>query len=55
MNTFLTGTGVVTSEQLSSLTDTVTSNVDVVLPVALTIMGIMVGIRVVPKIIHTFF
>lgn len=57
MNTLnlLTGSGVVTSDQLSALTDAVTGNVDVVLPVALTLMGIMVGIRVIPRVVHTFF
>lgn len=54
MNLLLTGGGVVTSEQLSALTTAVTSNVDVVLPVALGLMGILVGIKVIPRIVHTF-
>lgn len=46
--------GVVTSEQLAGITDAITSNVNVLLPVGITVLGIMVGIKIIPRIIHTF-
>lgn len=50
----LAGTGVVTAEQMAGITSAVTSNIDVVLPVALSLMGIFVGIKIIPRIISTF-
>ena len=46
--------GVVTAEQLSGLTTIIRSNVEVLLPVGITIMGIMIGIKLIPTIIHKF-
>lgn len=48
------GTALVTSEMLTGLSTAVTENVAVVLPVALTIMGVFVAISVIPKIIYRF-
>lgn len=48
------GTAIITPEMLSGLSTAVTDNVAVVLPVALTIMGVFVAISVIPKIIYRF-
>lgn len=48
------GTALVTADMLEGLSSAVTDNVAVVLPVALTIMGIFVAISVIPKIIYRF-
>lgn len=52
MGTF--GVALVTAEMLSGLSTAVTENVAVILPVALTIMGVFVAISVIPKIIYRF-
>lgn len=44
----------ITSEMLTPLTDSITSNVAVVLPVALTIFGTMIGIKLIPKLVGMF-
>lgn len=38
----------------SGLTDAITTNAGVLLPVGVTIMGIMVGIGLIPRIIYKF-
>lgn len=48
------GTAIVTAEMLAGLSTAVTENVAVVLPVALTIMGVFVAISVIPKIVYRF-
>lgn len=50
----LFGTAIVTAEMVEALGTAVTENVAVVLPVALTIMGVFVAISVIPKIIYKF-
>lgn len=44
-----------TASQFTGLTDTITSNLGVLLPVGLTIMGIMISVSLIPRIIHKFF
>lgn len=46
---------VLTSDQFSGLTETITSNLGVLLPVGLTIMGIMIAVSLIPRIIYKFF
>ena len=43
-----------TPEMFTSLTSSVSSNAEVLLPVGLTIMGIFIGIGLIPKIIYRF-
>lgn len=43
-----------TPEMFTSLTTGISGNANVLLPVGLTIMGIMVGIGLIPKIIYRF-
>ena len=38
----------------TGLTDTIISNLGVLLPVGLTIMGIMVAVSLIPRIIYKF-
>ena len=45
----------ITASMLEPLTDAIMSNLGVILPVALGIMGVLIGIRLIPRIIHTFF
>lgn len=49
------GTALVTAEMLAGLSTAVTENLAVVLPVGLTLMGIMLAVSVIPKIIYRFF
>lgn len=44
----------VTSEMLKPLVDGVTGNIAVILPVGITIFAILLGISLIPKIIHKF-
>ncbi len=46
---------VVTAEQLAPLTDAITQNLGVLLPVGITIMGVMIGVALIPRIIYKFF
>ncbi|OOM69522.1 hypothetical protein [Clostridium sp. BL-8] len=43
-----------TADMFTGLTTAVTSNAGVLLPVGITIMGIMVGIGLIPRIIYKF-
>ena len=44
-----------TSAMFTPLTTTITSNLGVLLPVGLTIMGIMIAVSLIPRIIYKFF
>lgn len=44
-----------TAEMFEGLTSTITSNLGVLLPVGLTIMGIMIAVSLIPRIIYKFF
>ncbi|MED4350876.1 hypothetical protein P9265_00820 [Schinkia azotoformans] len=46
---------VVTSAMLSPITDTISSNLTVLLPVGIGILGIMIGVSLIPKIVYKFF
>ena len=43
------------SDMFSGLTNTITTNLGVLLPVGLTIMGIMIAVSLIPRIIYKFF
>ncbi|NNJ29171.1 hypothetical protein [Lacrimispora defluvii] len=45
---------VITEEMLAPIVTSITSNSTVLIPVGLTIMGIMVGIGLIPRIIYKF-
>lgn len=45
----------ITSAMLAPLTDAVVSNLGVILPVGLGLMAVMLGIRLIPRVIHSFF
>lgn len=44
-----------TSDMFSGLISTITTNLGVLLPVGLTIMGIMIAVALIPRIIYKFF
>ena len=44
-----------TPEMFAPLVETITTNVSVLLPIGLTIMGIFVAISLIPKIFYRFF
>lgn len=48
-------TGVVTAELLAPITTAVTSNLGVLLPVGIGLMAIMIGVRLIPRIVYSFF
>lgn len=43
-----------TADMFSGLTSTITSNLGVLIPVGLTIMGIMVAVSLIPRIVYKF-
>ena len=45
----------VTGEMLAPITDSITSNLGALLPVGITIMGIMIGVSLIPRIVYKFF
>lgn len=45
---------VVTEAMLAPITTAISSNAAVLIPVGITIMGIMVGIGMIPRIIYKF-
>lgn len=45
----------ITAEMLAPIASTVTSNINVLLPVGITIMGSMIGVSLVPRILYKFF
>lgn len=47
-------TGVISAETLAPITDAFTSNLGVILPVGITIFGIILGLSFIPKIIKMF-
>ena len=44
-----------TSSMFDPLTTAITTNLGVLIPVGLTIMGIMIGVALIPRIIYKFF
>jgi hypothetical protein len=49
------GSVVVTTEMLEPITAAITSNLQVLLPVGISIMGVMLGVALIPRIIYKFF
>jgi len=50
----LASSAVITSDMLSPITDTINSNLGVLLPVGITIMGVMIGVSLIPRIVYKF-
>lgn len=46
---------VVTSEMLEPVVSAITDNLGVLLPVGLTILAVMIGVSLIPRIIYKFF
>jgi hypothetical protein len=46
---------VVTSEMLQPVVSAITDNLGVLLPVGLTILAVMIGVSLIPRIIYKFF
>lgn len=44
----------ITSAMLAPITDGINSNLAVLLPVGLSIMGIMIGVSLIPRIVYKF-
>lgn len=44
----------ITAEMLAPITTTITSNLGILLPVGITIMGIMIGVSLIPRIVYKF-
>lgn len=45
----------VTADMLAPITTAITSNLGVLLPVGITIMAILIGVALIPRIIYKFF
>lgn len=45
---------VITSEMLAPITAGLSSNLTVLLPVGITIMGVMIGVSLIPRIVYKF-
>jgi hypothetical protein len=48
------GTSTLTASMFTDLTSQITADVGVLVPVGIGVMAIMVGVRLVPKIIYSF-
>lgn len=44
----------ITAEMLAPITENLNSNLGVLLPVGITIMGIMIGVGLIPRIVYKF-
>lgn len=44
----------ITPDMLQPITDAVVNNLNVLLPVGITIMGIMIGVSLIPRIVYKF-
>ena len=44
----------ITAEMLAPITTTISSNLNVLLPVGIGIMGIMIGVSLIPRIVYKF-
>ena len=44
----------ITPDMLAPLTEAVTANLGVLLPVGITIMGCMIGVGLIPRIVYKF-
>lgn len=55
METVALTTLTLTSDMFAPLITTINTNLGVLLPVGLTIMGIMIAVALIPRIIYKFF
>lgn len=53
-STAITGL-VLTANMFQPLVTTITNNLGVLLPIGLTIMGIMIAVSLIPRIVYKFF
>lgn len=44
----------ITSEMLQPITTALTSNLEVILPVGMAVMGTMIGVSLIPRLIYKF-
>lgn len=44
----------ITAEMLAPITEALTTNLTVLLPVGVSIMGVMIGVGLIPRIIYKF-
>lgn len=44
----------ITASMLAPITDALTGNLGVLLPVGVTIMGVMIGVSLIPRIVYKF-
>lgn len=44
----------VTAEMLAPITTTLNDNLGVLLPVGISIMGVMIGVSLIPRIVYKF-
>lgn len=44
----------ITAEMLEPITTTLTSNLGILVPVGITIMGAMIGVSLIPRIVYKF-
>lgn len=44
----------ITSTMLQPITEALTTNLGVLLPVGITIMGVMIGVSLIPRIVYKF-
>lgn len=44
----------ITAEMLKPITDALTSNLEVILPVGMAVMGTMIGVSLIPRLIYKF-
>lgn len=44
----------ITAEMLAPITEALTSNLNVILPVGMGIMGTMIGVGLIPRLVYKF-
>ena len=44
----------ITAEMLAPITSALTSNLEVILPIGLGIMGTMIGVGLIPRLVYKF-
>jgi len=44
----------VTADMLAPITETLTNNLNVLVPIGISIMGTMIGIGLIPRIVYKF-
>lgn len=51
----LYGTAIVTADQIATISSAATENLAVIIPAGLALMAIMLGVKLIPKVIYKFF